>query len=75
MGQDPLSTAVRYGAPHCIPVRVGDLSMVDHDGVPLRPVALGPADALAELQPAVRGEDLATSSVHRPGLADVSVPC
>jgi hypothetical protein len=49
MGQNTLGTSVRYRATDSIPLGVNDLSVVDDDGVSLRPVTLNPADALAEL--------------------------
>jgi hypothetical protein len=53
MGQNTLSTTVRYRATDGIPLGVGDLAVVDHDGVSLRPVAASPADALAEFRAVV----------------------
>ena len=58
MGENTLSTAVRYRSTRSIPVGIGDLTVVDDHGVPLRPVPGDPADALTELHPVVRGKDL-----------------
>lgn len=58
MRQHTLGTAVRYRPAGGVPLGVRDLPVIDDNGVPLRPVAVHPADTLAELYPVVRGEDL-----------------
>lgn len=65
LSQDPLGTARRNG-PAPILLGVGNLPVVDDDGVSQRPVVTSPADALAELESGVRSKDLSVVRKREP---------